>query len=68
MPAITCSEREAERAAEVRANFRLKTPDAIQVAGAMMHNASVLLTNDRDWPRGLGVPVLLIDDLIDRLN
>ncbi|MEX2172269.1 MAG: PIN domain-containing protein [Pirellulales bacterium] len=58
----------AERAAEVRANFRLKTPDAIQVAGAMMYNASALLTNDREWPRGLGVPVLLIEDLLDQLN
>lgn len=53
----------AERAAEVRASFGLKTPDAIQVAVATMHNASALITNDRGWPQSLGVPILIVEDL-----
>ena len=36
----------AVKAAELRAKYGLKTPDAIQVATAVMHEAKYFLTND----------------------
>jgi predicted nucleic acid-binding protein len=37
----------AEQAAALRAQYRLRTPDAIQIATAMRGNATSFLTNDR---------------------
>ncbi len=39
----------AQTAAELRSRFNLKTPDAIQLATAVRHEATALLTNDRDF-------------------
>ncbi|MEO8378024.1 MAG: PIN domain-containing protein [Acidobacteriota bacterium] len=39
----------AESAARVRASFRLKLPDAVQVASALAVNADALVTHDRDF-------------------
>ena len=41
----------AEDAARVRASFKLKLPDAIQVAAALAVNAEALVTYDRDFGR-----------------
>lgn len=48
----------AQVAAELRAESRLKTPDAIHLATALNHQASSFLTNDRDFPSGTGVQIL----------
>lgn len=56
----------ADRAASLRARYRLRTPDAIQVATARHASAEVFLTNDRDLRRVEEVPVLLIDECGDR--
>jgi predicted nucleic acid-binding protein len=37
----------AEQAAALRAQYRLRTPDAIQIATAMRGNATSFLTNDQ---------------------
>lgn len=39
----------AESAARVRAAFRLKLADAVQVASALVVNADALVTHDRDF-------------------
>jgi len=39
----------AEGAARVRASFRLKLADAVQVASALAINADALVTHDRDF-------------------
>jgi predicted nucleic acid-binding protein len=39
----------AESAARVRASFRMKFPDAVQVASALTINADALVTHDRDF-------------------
>jgi predicted nucleic acid-binding protein len=39
----------AESAARVRASFRLKIADAVQVASALAINAAALVTQDRDF-------------------
>ena len=44
-------------AAQLRAAFRLKPPDAIQVAAAMVANCQAFLTNDRRIPSIPGLRV-----------
>jgi len=55
----------ADRAASLRARYRLRTPDAIQIATALQTRVDAFLTNDRDLRRVEEVPVLLIDELGD---
>lgn len=53
----------AEHAAELRARYRLRTPDAIQVATALTAGCEAFLTNDRDLRRVTELRTLLLDDL-----
>jgi predicted nucleic acid-binding protein len=48
-------------AAQLRAAFRIKAPDAIQVAAAMIANCSTLLTNDRRIPFIPGLKVFQLE-------
>jgi len=48
----------AETAARLRANLKLKLPDAIQVASALAINADALVTHDRDFGRVKGLRVM----------
>lgn len=48
----------AERAARLRAAYRLKLPDAVQLASALAINAYALVTHDRDFARVRELPVL----------
>ena len=45
-------------AAQLRAAFNLKTPDALQVAAGLVAECSVFLTNDRGIPAPPGLKVL----------
>ncbi len=40
-----------ERATELRAAYRFKTPDAIHLATALEHGAEAVLTGDPQWQR-----------------
>jgi uncharacterized protein len=51
-------------AAEIRANHRLPTPDALQAATALHANATGLLTNDPIFKRVPGVDVLVLDEYL----
>lgn len=53
----------ALRAAELRAQYRMKTPDAIQLATAILADCDAFLTNDRGFERVTEIPVLILDDL-----
>ena len=44
-------------AARLRAEHRLKLPDAIQLATAVQECCDALVTHDRDFPAGAGVPI-----------
>ncbi len=56
----------ARRAAELRAAYRLRPADSLQVSTAIVAGASTFLTNDRDLARHpLGVQVLLVDNFGD---
>ena len=53
----------AIRAAQLRAKYHLRTPDALHVATALEHSCQAFLTNDRDLLRVGELRVLLLDDL-----
>lgn len=48
----------AEYAARLRTTFRLKLPDAVQVASALAVNAEALVTHDRDFSSVTGLRVI----------
>ncbi len=48
----------AESAARLRATYRLKLPDAIQLASALAINADALVTHDRDFAKVRGLRIL----------
>jgi predicted nucleic acid-binding protein len=54
----------AETAAQLRANYNLRPPDAIQMATAIRGGASFFLTNDTRLPSLPGLSVLVLDQLI----
>jgi len=51
-------------AAQLRAVFRLKPPDAIQVAAALVRNCRVFVTNDRRIPSVPGLEILQLKDYL----
>lgn len=53
------------KAAEIRAHFGLKTPDAIHAATALLHPVALFLTNDSGFKRVPCLPVVLADELIN---
>lgn len=56
----------ARRAAQLRAAYRLRPADALQLATALVGGATVLVTNDRALERAASaLTVLLLEDLLD---
>lgn len=45
-------------AAQLRALYRVRTPDALQLAAALSHNCAAFLTNDRALPELPGIRVV----------
>lgn len=54
----------ADRAAEFRARYRLSTPDAIQVATALLHGAVRFYGNDKALRRIKEIECVVLDDLL----
>lgn len=54
----------ADRAAELRARYRLSTPDAIQLATAITCKATRFYGNDRSLRRVKEIECCILDDLI----
>ncbi len=54
----------ADHAAELRAHYRLSTPDAIQLATAIGHKATRFYGNDRSLRRVKEIECFIVDDLI----
>jgi predicted nucleic acid-binding protein len=48
----------ASLAAQLRAQYRLKLPDAVQLATALDMGAAALVTHDRDFSAVQGLPIL----------
>lgn len=53
----------ARRAAELRAQYGLKTPDAIHVASALETGCQAFLTNDMGLKRVDEIQILVLDEL-----
>ncbi len=54
----------AERAADVRARYNLRLPDAFQVAAAIQAGASHFVTNDDRFRRVTEIAVVVLSDLV----
>jgi predicted nucleic acid-binding protein len=54
----------AARAAQIRAQHRLPTPDALQAATAFKAGATAIITNDSLFKRLADVDVLVLDDYL----
>ncbi|MGB5985899.1 MAG: PIN domain-containing protein [Desulfobacterales bacterium] len=55
----------AEETTRVRAKYKLKTPDAIQIGTAISHGADYIITNDKGW-KALDAPVpevLMVEEI-----
>ena len=55
----------AEQAADLRARYRLRTPDALQITAALTTGCQAFLTNDPPMKRVTELRVLVLDDLKD---
>ena len=53
-------------AAALRARYRLRTPDAIQLATAFKSGATLAITNDEAWKHIGGIETLLLTDLLGK--
>ena len=53
----------AQQAADLRARYSLRTPDALQIATALAAGCAALLTNDARLQRVTELHVLVLDDL-----
>jgi predicted nucleic acid-binding protein len=53
----------AERTARLRADFNLRTPDAVQIATALLSGCQAFLTNDERLKRVTEIQVLVIGEL-----
>lgn len=54
----------SENAAKLRAQYAIKTPDVLQIAGALFHGAKKFVTNDADLKKIKEIDILVIDDFI----
>jgi predicted nucleic acid-binding protein len=53
----------AEQAAVLRAKYRIRTPDALQIATAIVSGCGAFITNDKDLKRVTEIPVLVLHEL-----
>jgi predicted nucleic acid-binding protein len=55
------------QAARLRAEYRLRPPDALQAGSCLLHGATAFLTNDRQLERLKGkIDVIILDDFIEK--
>lgn len=53
----------AESAADLRARYNLRTPDALQIATALENGCDAFLCNDKDLKRIAELKILILDEL-----
>lgn len=54
----------AEYASGLRAEYKIRTPDAIQLSAAILYGEGVFLTNDYNLKRIKNIDVLCLDDYL----
>ena len=62
--ALPVSRAVLERALELRVAHRIRTPDAIHAATALLAGCTLFVTNDPAFRRIDGLPVTVLDDLL----
>ncbi|MBX9679314.1 MAG: PIN domain-containing protein [Gemmataceae bacterium] len=55
-----------EKAAQLRADHRLRMVDSLHVSSAMVHRANCFLTNDAAFKKVTGIEVLLLDEYLSQ--
>jgi predicted nucleic acid-binding protein len=58
----------ADKAGELRAKYSnkvLKTPDAIQIATALLAGCNAIITNDLGWKAVTEIEVIILEDYLD---
>ena len=55
-----------DAAARIRAETGLATPDALHVATALGASCAAFITNDGDFRRVQGLPIVVLDDLLTK--
>lgn len=56
----------SETASKLRAEYSIKTPDAIQIAVGILYGADKFVTNDPDLKKVSDINVLLLDDFLNK--
>ena len=54
----------AEKTAELRAQYRIKTPDAIQLAVGIENKGTIFITNDKDLKKIEGIEIVVLEDYL----
>jgi predicted nucleic acid-binding protein len=54
----------AERASDLRARYGIKSPDAIQIASALLNGATAFVTNDDQLKQVNELEIVLLDELL----
>ena len=54
----------SEKVAEIKAQYNFKTPDAIQIATAIICGSDYIITNDKAWKKITEIPVIILEDLL----
>ncbi len=55
---VSIDEAVAERAADIRSDYNLRLPDALQIAAALNHGCDVFLTNDKQLKKVTNIQVV----------
>jgi len=55
----------AHEAAKIRANYKFKVPDSIQLAVAKLNNAEVFITNDDQLRKFTDLKVIILKDYVN---
>jgi predicted nucleic acid-binding protein len=61
---VNLDTRVARIGAELRATYGLRTPDALQIAASLAHEAEAFVTNDRRLRRVGEIKVMLLEDFV----
>lgn len=58
----------AERAADIGAQYNLRTPDALQIATALIAGCEAFLTNDLALKRVAEMQIIVLEELVSATN
>lgn len=54
----------SEKASDLRARYNIRTPDAIQIATAILSRAGTFITNDEALKRVKDIKIVLLEDML----